>query len=193
VFIKWSSNCFRYVVDMGALRLRTITNTGMRKEPPIDSRVAEYKQFLSSGGIIIGNERIIVCVKGGGLALVTSLPEVLLKKCQRMGVPFKRGEVTIVVDMLKKVDAIAGVQDNRPEGTVDYIRNHSGIKMLARTILLSNIVLPLLRPEMRRTSIIKCEVLSPAERVDGLDVHRLQSNEVEMLFERETELFNVLE
>jgi hypothetical protein len=104
-------NCFRYVVDMGALRLRTITNTGMRKEPPIDSRVAEYKQFLSSIGIIIGDEKIIVCVKGGGLALVTSLPEVLLKKCQSMGVPFKRGDVTIVVDMLKKVDAIAGVQD----------------------------------------------------------------------------------
>jgi hypothetical protein len=58
-----------------------------------------------------------------------------------MGVPFKRGEVTIVVDMLKRADAVAGIQDNRPEGTVDYIRNHSVIKMLARTILLSNIVL----------------------------------------------------
>jgi hypothetical protein len=151
---------------MGPLRLRTLTNTGMRKEPPIDSRVAEYKQFLSSGGIIIDKEKIIVGVKGGGLAIVTSLPEILGKKCQRMGVPFKLGDVIIVVDMLKRVDAIAGVQDNRPEGAVDYIRNHSGIKMLARTILLSNNVLPLIRPEMRRTSIIQCEVLSPAERIE---------------------------
>lgn len=186
-------NCFRYVADMGPLRLRTLINTGLRKEPPIDSRVAEYKQFLSSEGIMIGNEKIVVGVKGGGLALVTSLPEVLTKKCQRMSVPFKRGDVTIVVDMLKKVNDVAGVQDNRPQGTVDYIRNHTGIKMLQRTILLSNIVLPLLRPEMGRTSMIQCKVLSPAERIEGLDVLRLQSNEVEMLCERETELFNVLE
>jgi hypothetical protein len=104
---------------------------------------------------------------------------------ERMGVPFKHGYVTIVVDMLKRADAVAGDQDNRPEGTIDYIRIHSGIKMRAHTILLSNIGLPILRQEMRRTSIIQCAVLSSAVRVEGMDVHRLQSNQVKMLFECE--------
>jgi hypothetical protein len=177
---------------MGPLRLRTIINTGIRKEPATDSRVTEYKDFLNTGGVLIGSERIIVGIKGGGLALLTSLPEVLDKKCQRMGVKYKRGDVTIVVDMLKKINEVACGRDNRPQGTVDYVRNNAG-KLLQRTILLSNIVLPLLRPEMRRSSTILCEVLPPEMRVEGLDVHRLQWSEVEMLCERVTELFTVLD
>ena len=177
---------------MGTLRLRTILNTGLRKEPAIGTRVTEYKDFLNIGGIITDNERIVVGVKGGGIALVTTLPELLDKKCQRMGVKYKRGDVIVIVDMLKKINDIANGQDSRPQGTVDYVRNNSG-KLLQRTILLSNIVLPILRPDMRRTSIIQCQILSPEERQEGLDVHRLQSNEVEMLCERESELFNVLD
>jgi hypothetical protein len=69
---------------MGTLRLRTILNTGLRKEPAIGTRVTEYKDFLNIGGIISDIERIVVGVKGGGLALVTTLPELLDKKCQRM-------------------------------------------------------------------------------------------------------------
>ena len=94
--MKYLSNIiihFRYVADMGHLRLRTIVNTGIRKEPATDSRVTEYKDFLNTGGVLIGRERIIVDVKGGGLALLTSLPEVLDKKCQRMGLKTK-GEMS---------------------------------------------------------------------------------------------------
>ena len=129
---------------MGTLRLRTILNTGLRKEPAIGTRVTEYKDFLKIGGIVTDNERIVVGVKGGGIALVTTLPELLDKKCQRMGVKYKRGDVIVMVDMLKKINDIANGQDSRPQGTVDYVRNNSG-KLLQRTILLSNIVLPEVR------------------------------------------------
>ena len=70
---------------MGDLRLRTVLNTGLRIEPPLDARIAEYRKFLSEGGMIISSVKIIVGIKGRGLAMVTALPEVLDKKCPRMG------------------------------------------------------------------------------------------------------------
>ena len=75
----------RYKADMGDLRLRTVLNTGLRIEPPLDTRIAEYRKFLSEGGMIISSVKIIVGIKGRGLAMVTALPEVLDKKCPRMG------------------------------------------------------------------------------------------------------------
>lgn len=177
---------------MGPLLQRTVVNTGIREEPPLALRVAEYKAFLSAGGIIVNSDKVIVGVRGGGLALVTVLPEVLDKKCQRNTVKFNRGDVTVVVQMLKKINDIENTPSSRPVGTADYVRDISG-KQTIRTILLSNIVLPAIRADMNRNSIIACTLLGPSERRDGLDVHRLQKSEIEMLSERESELFNSLE
>ena len=46
---------------------------------------------------------------------------------------------------------------------------------------------------MVRESIVPCEVLSNSERVEGLDVFRLLTSDIEKLIERENELFNTSE
>ena len=177
---------------MGPLRLKTIRNTGIRSEPTLDSRVSQYKTFLDVGGTIIHSDRIIVGVRGGGLAIVTAIPEVLKKKCQRMGVKYKRSDVVIVVDMIIKVKEVLNSPSDTPAGYVDYVRNNSG-KQLQRTILLSNVVLPVLDENSSRSTVISCLLLPPSERVNGLDVHRLKLSDIEVLVERENEIFNILE
>lgn len=180
------------MADMGDLRLRTVLNTGLRIEPPLDARIAEYRKFLSEGGMIISTVKTIVGIKGRGLAMVTALPEVLDKKCQRMGVKYKRGDVTVVVDMLKNVSDADRAQSTRPAGTADYIRNNGG-KLLQRTVLLSNIVLPVISSNVNRESIVPSVVLSQSERVEGLDVFCILTSDIEKLIERENELFNIAE
>ena len=177
---------------MGELRLRTIINTGLRAEPPLDARIAEYKKFLCEGGIIVSGVKIIVGIKGRGLAMVTALPEVLEKKCQRMGVKYKRGDVTVVVDMLKNVSETPNEEFIRPVGTADYIRNNSG-KLLQRTVLLSNIILPVISSSTNRESIVPSVMLSHSERVEGLDVFRILTSTIENLVERGNELFDISE
>ena len=177
---------------MGELRLRTVLNTGLRTEPPLDARITEYKKFLGEGGIIVSGVKIIVGIKGRGLAMVTALPEVLEKKCQRMGVKYKRGDVTLVVDMLKNVNETPNEQFIRPVGTADYIRNNSG-KLLQRTVLLSNIILPVISSSTNRESIVPSVMLSHSERVEGLDVFRILTSTIESLVERENELFDISE
>ena len=70
---------------MGELRLRTVLNTGLRTEPPLDARITEYKKFLGEVGIIVSGVKIIVGIKGRGLAMVTALPEVLEKNVREWG------------------------------------------------------------------------------------------------------------
>ena len=88
---------------MGPLRPRSIRNTGIRIEPVHEARVRDYTEFLNADGVIQSTERVIICIRGGGVAMITSLPEKLKKKCTRMGISYKMGDVTIVVDMLMKV------------------------------------------------------------------------------------------
>ena len=64
---------------MGSLRPKTIKNMGKRGEPILESRVKEYREHLCKDGPIEAGELVIVGIKGGGLALITSLPEVLEK------------------------------------------------------------------------------------------------------------------
>ena len=96
-----------------------------------------------------------------------------------MEVKYKRGDVTIVVDMLTDITVTNSGQWIWPAGTADYIG--SG-ELLQRTVLLSNIVLPVISSYMDRESIVPCEVLSHSERVEGLDVFRLLINDIEKLF-----------
>ena len=85
------------------------------------------------------------------------------------GVKYKRGDVTVVVDMLKNICDTESAQSTRPAGTADYIRNNGG-KLLQRTVLLSDIVFPLISSNVNRETIIPSVVLSHSERVEGLDV-----------------------
>ena len=75
---------------------------------------------------------VVVGIRGGGLALITSLPEVLEKKCTRMGVGYEFGDVIVIVDMLTRVHIN---EASEPMENADYARNNKR-KMLQRTMLL---------------------------------------------------------
>lgn len=175
---------------MGPLHKRIIRNKGLRAEPLLESRVEEYRKFLSREGLVVNGERIIVGVRGKGIALITSLPEVLEKKCQRMGVHFKLGDVIVMIDMLKKAEREDSVLNQTPDGYTDYQRNNRG-NVMQRTILLSKIVLPALVDGGNRQDMIQSELLGPLQRINGLDVYRLKSIDVEMINERENDMFAI--
>jgi hypothetical protein len=122
-----------------------VKNLGPRTEPVLEIRMKEYSEFLHMGGIIENGEIIIAGVKGGGIAIVYGLPEVLDKKCTRMGVLYKMGEVIVMVHLLTKVPVDTSLTIPMQVGTADYVRNSAG-KMLHRTMLLSNIILPPIVP-----------------------------------------------
>ena len=154
---------------MGVLRPRIIKNTGLRVEPVLETRIKDYTEFLKRGGEIVNGERIIACVRGGGVAIVTSLPELLEKKCTRMTVSYKMNDVIVIVDMLTKV--ANEIDMHKPVGTVEYTKNIMG-KMLQRTMLLSDLILPSDLQRISRNQVLTYEVLGPERRINGMDVLR---------------------
>ena len=178
----------RYPDDMGPLRPKIIKNMGLRSEPILETRVNEYTEFLNRGGVIENGERVITCVRGGGVAIVTSLPEVLDKKCTRMGINYKLGDVTIIVDMLTKLAYEIDPNNPKPAGSVEYMKNNTG-KMLQRTMLLSDLILPCDLHSINRKQLLTYEVLGLDRRINGMDVLRLQLSEIEVLREREGDIF----
>ena len=64
---------------------------------------------------------------------------------------------------------------------------------MQRTVLLSNIVLTIISSNVIRESIVSSVVLSQSERVEGLDVFRILTRDIEKLIERENELFDIAE
>ena len=173
---------------MGPLRPRSIKNTGIRIEPVNETRVRDYTEFLIADGVIQSSERVIICIRGGGVAMITSLPEKLKKKCtRRMGISYKMGDVTIVVDMLMKV-ADADAEHPIQVGSIDYVKNNTG-KMLHRTLLISDLVLPTDLRSASRDKLITSEMLDPERRVRGMNVYRLQMRDIDLMRERETEIF----
>jgi hypothetical protein len=180
----------RYPADMGPLRHRVMKNTGIRSEPILETRVKEYTEFVSRDGIIGNSERVIVGVRGGGLAIIVSLPEVLEKKCTRQNTSYKIGDVIVIVDLLTRVMNEMNVLNPRPIGTADFIRSNEG-KMLSRTILVSNIILPTNLVGLSRDNLLTYDLLGLDQRVFGLDVMRLQLTEIELIRERESELFSI--
>jgi hypothetical protein len=51
------------------------------------------------------------------------------------------------------------------------------------------VILPILVEGQSRNRTVNCLVLDPSKRLDGRDVIRLQVNDIEILRERENELF----
>lgn len=177
---------------MGSLRLRTIKNLGLRTEPILEVRMKEYNEFLHMGGIIENGEIIIAGVRGGGIAIIYGLPEVLDKKCTRMGTPYKIGDVIVMVHLLTKVPVGGSPSTPIQVGTVDYVRNNTG-KMLHRTMLLSNIILPAIVAGKTRNNLVAVSILGVDQRYNGMDIYRLQLHDIEIIREREGELFNIVD
>jgi hypothetical protein len=93
----------RYMDDMGPLQRRVIINKGVRPEPVLEVRVEEYRVHLQREGAIEQGEMIVIGLHGNALAIVTAIPEVLERACQRSRKTFKRGDVTLMVDILERV------------------------------------------------------------------------------------------
>lgn len=172
---------------MGPLRKRTFQNKGFREEPLLATRMQEYRTHLEIGGVIIHGEKIIVGVHGGGLALVTALPEVIVRGCQRNNKTFKRGDVTVVIDVLTAVREEIATEAQISNSTVDYVRT---TKLRNRTVLLSDIILPVIVEGVTRSNLFPCDVLDPSQRSNGLDIYRIRRCDVEMISEREREFFS---
>ena len=92
--------------------------------------------------------------------------------------------------MLKKAEREDSVLNQTPDGYTDYQRNNRG-NVMQRTILLSKIVLPALVDGGNRQDMIQSELLGPLQRINGLDVYRLKSIDVEIINERENDMFAI--
>jgi hypothetical protein len=177
---------------MGTLRKRVLRNKGIKPPPVLESRIHEYNAFLSRGGFLGEHEKIIVGVKGGGIAVLKRIPEVLQKDCHRMKQKYKRGDTVVVLDFLIEVKSVSNDRNellNTPKEFKDYVRNTTG-KMLERTIKVMNIVIPETGEGVNRDQYIPCEILGPLERFEGLDIHRISINDIDRLRELEIEIFS---
>jgi hypothetical protein len=76
----------------------------------------------------------------------------------------------------------------RPVGTADYITNYTG-KMMGRTMSSSNLILLTPLEDKSRGMLLAHEVLGQQLRIQGLDVIRLQINEIDLLREKESKIF----
>lgn len=170
---------------MGPLRPRTIKVLGMKDGPLIETKITRYTEFLHKEGPLQSTETIITCVAGGGIALITSLPEKLSKKCKRQGVSYKLGDVIVTVDMLKKASEEMSITTTNITGTIEYVRN-TAIKMRGRTMLVSDLVLPADLQDIHRSQILSYESKSIQQGATAINAYRLQSNEIEAIREQES-------
>ena len=177
-----------YPEDMGPLRPKEIRNLGLRDKPLVETRVGDYSEFLSKEGDLQSGEVIITCVRSGGIALITSLPEKLSRKCKRQGVSYKLGDIVVVGDMLSKMSDEESVDVTAIVGTTKYVKNSSN-KMLQRTILLSDLILPADLHDITRSQLLRCESHKVQKAGKLLDVYILQLSDIESLRELESEMF----
>jgi hypothetical protein len=106
-----------------------------------------------------------------------------------MGTAYKIGDVIVMDHLLTKVPVDATPSIPIQVGTVDYVRNNTG-KMLHRTMLLSNIILPAIAARKTRNNLVPVSILGIDQRYSGMDIYRLQLNDLEIIRERVGELFN---
>ena len=57
-------------------------------------------------------------------------------------------------------------------------------------MLLSDIILPAIVEGITRSDLLRCNDLDPSERIQGLDAYRMIMKDIEMIHEREKELFS---
>ena len=178
----------RYPEDMGPLRPKMMRNLGLRDKPLIETRIGDYSEFLNKEGALQSREVIITCIRSGGIALITALPEKLSRKCKRQGINYKLGDVIVVGDMLTKMSDEESVEIIEIVGTSKYVKNSSN-KMLQRTILVSDLILPADLHDISRSQLLRCESSTVLKAGVLIHVYRLQSSDVETLRELEREMF----
>ena len=80
----------------------------------------------------------------------------------------------VIIDVLKRVNMN---DDRKSAENADHIRNNKR-KMLQRTMLLSNVILPTPLKDSIRKQLLANEMLAPEHRQNGLDVLRLKISEL---------------
>ena len=173
---------------MGPLRPKTMRNLGLRGKPLVETRVGDYIEFLNKEGALQSEEVIITCIRSGGIVLITSLPEKLSRKCIRQGVNYKLGDVVVAGDMLTKMSDEESVNDTASAGTSKYVK-YSSNKMLQRTILVSDLILPADLHDITRSQLLRCEPVKVQKAGKLIDIYTLKLSDIETLRELESEMF----
>ena len=109
-----------------------------------------------------------------------------------MGISYKMGYVIIVIDILTKVLTDTAVDGQRPTVTVAFVRS-SVDKLLYRTVLMSNIILPKIVEGHTSCNLIPLTLREGDLRINGMNIYRLQYVDLGVLRERESELFAIAE
>lgn len=102
-----------------------------------------------------------------------------------MVVGYKLGDVIVIYDVLTRVNMKDATKSTE---NADYIRNNKE-KMLQRTPLLSNVILPTPLEDTIKKQIRAHGLLGPEHRQNELDVLSLKVSELNLLREVESEIF----
>ena len=102
-----------------------------------------------------------------------------------MVVGYKLGDVIVIYDVLTRVNMKDATKSTE---NADYIRNNKE-KMLQRTPLLSNVILPTPLENTIKKQIRAHGLLGPEHRQNELDVLSLKVSELNLLREVESEIF----
>jgi hypothetical protein len=126
--------------------------------------------------------RIIVRIRGIGIGYLTSLPEILLKKCTRkkgtVVTTCKVGDVIVNVDMLMRVPLIYKRSNPIPDGYFDYIKNKD---VKNKTVHFSEIILPHIGNIVTRKLLTPYEILE--ERISQNFIIRIKAELFESLLD----------
>lgn len=102
-----------------------------------------------------------------------------------MVVGYKLGDVIVIYDVLTRVNMKDATKSTE---NADYIRNNKE-KMLQRTPLPSNVILPTPLEDTIKKQIRAHGLLGPEHRQNELDVLSLKVSELNLLREVESEIF----
>ena len=163
---------------MRPLRPKTMRNLGLWGKPLVETRIGDYIEFLNREGALQSEEVIITCIRSRGIVLITSLPEKLSRKCIRQGVNYKLGDVVVTGDMLIKMSDEESVNDTVSVGTTKYVKSSSN-KMLQRTILVSDLILPADLHDITRSQLLWCEPVKVQKAGWLIDTHTLKLSGIE--------------
>lgn len=102
-----------------------------------------------------------------------------------MVVAHELGDVIVIYDVLRRINMKDATKSTE---NADYIRNNKE-KMLQRTPLLSNVILPTPLEDTIKKQIRAHGLLGPEHRQNELDVSSLKVSELNLLREVESEIF----
>lgn len=112
----------------------------------------------------------------------------LSRKCIRQGVNYKLGDFVVTGNMLTNMSDEEIINDTVSVGTTKYVKNSSN-KMLQRTILVSDLILPADLHDITRSQLLRCEPVEVQRAGKLIDTYTLKLSDLETLRELELKCF----